>query len=176
MVGFWLLKISHQFFNILALLILNIAFWLYLATKKKAVYLPPPGPRAICWLELGRFVTGIWGVSIWILRQQSMLLLYSPNKFPKKNQVLEGKSIWGDAVTHGPTTHVALVYLWRKVVCFVLWVWEIYWTGMLQIVFLACLESSRWLWGERCMGLLVPWHLDLWCKSSWILNDFFIEN
>jgi hypothetical protein len=26
------------------------------------------------------------------------------------------------------------------------------------------------------MGLLVPWHLDLWCKSSWILNDFFIEN
>jgi len=48
LVGFWLLKISHQFFNILALLILNIAFWLDLATKKKAVYQeslrahPPP--------------------------------------------------------------------------------------------------------------------------------------
>jgi hypothetical protein len=27
---------------------------------------------------------------------------------------------------------------------------------------------------EGCMGL-VPWHLDLQCKSSWILNDFFIE-
>jgi hypothetical protein len=27
---------------------------------------------------------------------------------------------------------------------------------------------------ERCMGL-VPWHLDLWCKSSWILNDFFTK-
>jgi hypothetical protein len=24
---------------------------------------------------------------------------------------------------------------------------------------------------EGCMGL-VPWHLDLQCKSSWILNDF----
>ncbi len=28
---------------------------------------------------------------------------------------------------------------------------------------------------EGCMGL-VPWHLDSWCKSSWILNDFFTEN
>jgi hypothetical protein len=25
------------------------------------------------------------------------------------------------------------------------------------------------------MGL-VPWHLHFWCKSSWILNDFFAEN
>jgi hypothetical protein len=26
-----------------------------------------------------------------------------------------------------------------------------------------------------CMGL-VPWHLDLQCKSSWILNDFLTKN
>jgi len=42
------------------------------------------------------------------------------------------------------------------------------------------LQISSWcLWKalneEGCMGL-VPWCLDLWCKSSWILNDFFIEN
>ncbi len=24
------------------------------------------------------------------------------------------------------------------------------------------------------MGL-VPWRLDLWCRSSWILNDFFTK-
>jgi len=28
---------------------------------------------------------------------------------------------------------------------------------------------------EGCTGL-VPWYLDLRCKSSWILNDFFTEN
>ncbi len=27
---------------------------------------------------------------------------------------------------------------------------------------------------EGCMGL-VPWHLDLRCKSSWILNDFSLK-
>ncbi len=44
-----------------------------------------------------------------------------------------------------------------------------------QIVFLVSLESSRR--GGMHHGLwLVPWCLVLWCKSSWILNDFFIEN
>ncbi len=43
-----------------------------------------------------------------------------------------------------------------------------------------CFKSCSWcLWKaldkEGCMGL-VPWHLDLQCKSSWILNDFFTEN
>jgi hypothetical protein len=43
-----------------------------------------------------------------------------------------------------------------------------------------CFRSCSWsLWKaldeEGCMGL-VRWHLDLWCKSSWILNDFFTEN
>jgi hypothetical protein len=27
---------------------------------------------------------------------------------------------------------------------------------------------------EGCKGL-VPWRLDLWCKSSWILNDFSLN-
>jgi hypothetical protein len=43
-----------------------------------------------------------------------------------------------------------------------------------------CFKSCSWcLWKalnkEGCMGF-VPWCLDLWCKSSWILNDFFTEN
>jgi hypothetical protein len=68
-----------------------------------------------------------------------------------------------------------IVYLWRKVVCFVC-TYEIHGTGMLQIVFLVSLESYRWEGGRgRCMGLVL-WQLDLWCKSSWILNDFFFEN
>jgi hypothetical protein len=42
-----------------------------------------------------------------------------------------------------------------------------------------CFRSWSWsLWKaldeEGCMGL-VPWRLDLWCKSSWIWNDFFTE-
>jgi hypothetical protein len=65
------------------------------------------------------------------------------------------------------------IYLWRKVVCFVLFCsYEIHQTGMLQIVFLVSLESPR---RGGCVGL-VPWCLDLLCKSSWILNDFFTEN
>jgi hypothetical protein len=45
-------------------------------------------------------------------------------------------------------------------------------TGMLQIMFLVSMESSQ---GEGCMGL-VSWHLDLLCRSSPLLNDFFTEN
>jgi hypothetical protein len=42
-----------------------------------------------------------------------------------------------------------------------------------------CFRSCFWsLWKaleeEGCMGL-VPWRLDLWCRSSWILNDFFTK-
>ncbi len=46
---------------------------------------------------------------------------------------------------------------------------------------LGCFKSFSWcLWkaldkGLGCMGL-VPWRLDLQCKSSWILNDFFTKN
>ncbi len=43
-----------------------------------------------------------------------------------------------------------------------------------------CFRSCSWcLWKaldeEGCMGLIL-WCLDLRCKSSWILNDFFIGN
>jgi hypothetical protein len=45
---------------------------------------------------------------------------------------------------------------------------------------LGCFRScARCLWKalneDGCMGL-VPWCWDLWCKSSWILNNFFTEN
>ncbi len=46
---------------------------------------------------------------------------------------------------------VCLIYLWRKVVCFVLFCsYEIHQMGLLQIVFLVCLESS---WSEGVHGL-----------------------
>jgi hypothetical protein len=65
------------------------------------------------------------------------------------------------------------IYLWRKVVCFVLFCsYEIHQTRMIQIMFFVSLESPR---GGGCIGF-VPWRLDLWCKSSWILNDFFTGN
>jgi hypothetical protein len=38
---------------------------------------------------------------------------------------------------------------------------------------LVSLESSK---GEREHQLGLHVHLDLWCKSSWILNDFFTKN
>jgi len=64
------------------------------------------------------------------------------------------------------------IYLWRKVVCFVFVVMRSTEPG--------CFRSCSWclwkaLYEDGCMGF-VPWHLDLWCKSSWILNDFFTEN
>jgi len=67
------------------------------------------------------------------------------------------------------------IYLWRKVICLFCFVCtcEIHWTWMLQIALLVSLESS-WGW-EGCISL-VSWCLDLRCKSSWILKDFFTEN
>jgi hypothetical protein len=64
------------------------------------------------------------------------------------------------------------ICLWRKVVCFVLFC-------SYEITEPVCFRSCSWcLWKaleeEGCMGL-VPWRLDLWCKNSWILNDFFTE-
>jgi hypothetical protein len=53
--------------------------------------------------------------------------------------------------------------------------YAIHWRGMLQIAFLVSLESSLEEEEEGCIGL-VSWRLDLWCKSSWILNDFFTLN
>ncbi len=60
-----------------------------------------------------------------------------------------------------------LIYLWRKVVCFV----------VIRSTELGCFRlCSLSLWKaldeKGCMGL-VPWRLDLQCQKSWILNDFF---
>jgi hypothetical protein len=63
------------------------------------------------------------------------------------------------------------IYLWRKVVCFVLFCsYEIHWTGMLQIMFLVSLESSRregvhWL-GSMTFGLAVQKFLNI----EWFLK------
>ncbi len=68
-------------------------------------------------------------------------------------------------------TYIARLFIYeaRLFVCFVLFYsYETHQTEMLQIKFLVSLESSQ---REMCMGL-VPWCLDLQCKSSWILNDF----
>jgi hypothetical protein len=64
-------------------------------------------------------------------------------------------------------------YLWRKVVCFVLFCeYEIHQTGMLQIVFLVSLESSRWGrvdgLGSMTFGLAV--------QKFWNIEYFFTEN
>jgi hypothetical protein len=65
------------------------------------------------------------------------------------------------------------IYLWSKVVCLFCFV-------LMRSTELGCFRSASWclwkaLYEEGCMGL-VPWRLDLQCKSSWILNDFFTEN
>ncbi len=65
------------------------------------------------------------------------------------------------------------IYLWSKVVCLFCFV-------LMRSIELGCFRLCSWcLWKgldeERCMHL-VPWGLDLQCKSSWILNDFFTEN
>ncbi len=67
---------------------------------------------------------------------------------------------------------IQAIYLQRKVVCFVLFCsYKIHRIGVLQMMFLMSLESSQ---QGGCMGL-VPWRLDLRCKSSWILNDFSLK-
>ncbi len=61
---------------------------------------------------------------------------------------------------------------WFGLFCFVLFCsYEIHRTWMLQIMFLVSLESSQQ--GE--VHVLIPCRLDLWCKSSWILNSFFTK-
>ncbi len=62
-------------------------------------------------------------------------------------------------------TYAYMKYLSMKQGClFVLFcTYEIHQIRMLQIAFE----------GEGCIG--VPWRLDLWCKSSWILNDFSLK-
>ncbi len=62
------------------------------------------------------------------------------------------------------------IYLWSKVVClFCFCTYDFHRTQP------GCFRLCSWsLWKalkeEGCIGL-VSWHLDLWCRSSWILND-----
>jgi hypothetical protein len=67
------------------------------------------------------------------------------------------------------------VYLWRKVVCFVLFGLYLWDPRNQNKPFLHSWSLWKAVDEEGCMGL-VSWHLDLQCRSSWILNDFFTEN
>ncbi len=65
------------------------------------------------------------------------------------------------------------VYLWRKVVCFVLFCFvgmRSTEPGMLQIVFLVSLESSRW---ERVHGL---WFHDFWTSDAKVLEYWMFSS
>jgi hypothetical protein len=70
----------------------------------------------------------------------------------------------------------SMIYLWSKVVClfcFVLFV-------LMRSTKLGCFRLRSWsLWKaleEEGWYGLVSWRLDLRCRSSWILNNFFTEN
>jgi hypothetical protein len=68
-----------------------------------------------------------------------------------------------------------IIYVWRKVVCFVLFCnYEIHWTGMLLIMFLVSLESSRWGgvhgFGSMMFGLAVQKFLNIEWFLYWELN------
>ncbi len=71
----------------------------------------------------------------------------------------------------------ALMYLWRKVVCLFLFFSCLWDPPNWDALDCGCFRLCSWsLWKalneQGCIGL-VPWCLDVWCKSSWILNDFF---
>ncbi len=77
-------------------------------------------------------------------------------------------------------SHIAIsIYLWSKVVCFVLYRWDPPNWDASDCV-LGLFVKLSWGGGGGGGGLgcigLVSWCLDLQCKSSWILNDFFAEN
>jgi hypothetical protein len=64
-------------------------------------------------------------------------------------------------------------YLWSKVVC--LFCFVLFLT--MRSAKPGCLESHSWsLWKalkeEGCISM-VPWPLDLWCRSFWILKEVF---
>ncbi len=116
------MKISHQFFNILALLILNIAFWLDLATKKKAVYqesLRAHPPRPSFWPKGSSMLTGVGQVCHGYMRGINMDIettKYAPSfciaqiNSPKKIKFWKEKA-FEDGITLGPTAQATLVCL-----------------------------------------------------------------
>jgi len=93
--------------------------------------------------------------------------------------------IFGTWTSCGPLTRhkfsCSKIYLWRKegsLFCFVFCLYQMRstepWCFSLDLILGLFGKLSR-EGGGGCMGL-VSWHLDLHYKSSWILNDFFIEN
>jgi hypothetical protein len=89
----------------------------------------------------------------------------------------ERMACWPYWTSHGPRLKGALLGLFRLslaegslfvLVCFVLHV-EISYTLVSPPLLFLPLESSRWV--EVCRHGLI-----MWCKSWWILNNFFIKN
>ncbi len=77
------------------------------------------------------------------------------------------------------STHL-FIYLFMKegsLFCFILYCnYEIHQTRMLQIMFLTSLESSQQERTNRwCMGLVVPWWLDLRCKQKFLNIEWFFH-
>jgi len=115
------------------------------------------------------FVDGFPSLFIYIYRS----LLFVPNIskyqfiWPKYRKIYSACCIGGP--THKPETLTS----------------GIIWTGdgmslkenVFQVSTRRSCSSSLWeaLDEEGCIGL-VPWHLELLCNSSWIMNDFFTGN
>jgi hypothetical protein len=64
-------------------------------------------------------------------------------------------------------THLS-IYEWRKVVCFILKLWD---PPNQDASYRVLGVFGKLLMRRGCVSL-VPWCLNLRCKSSWILNDF----
>jgi hypothetical protein len=130
-----------------------------------------------CWFTLAaKFYKEKSGTISWwaFLKMWDQMKNYPFSKSKLASSVQIGNVLWSPQKTRGVAYCGLGIYLWSKVVCLFCFVCtdEIHWTGMLQIAFLVSLQSSR---GEGCLSL-VSWCLDLQCRSSWILNDFFTEN
>jgi len=110
----------------------------------------------------------------------SCQLSYNMCHWVNLSQEAFGEKLWRERELGNHFAHLRrleddfkTIYLWSKVVCLFCFV-------LMRSIELGCFRLCSWcLWKgldeERCMNL-VPWGLDLQCKSSWILNDFFTKN
>jgi hypothetical protein len=82
-------------------------------------------------------------------------------------------SLFCNGFTLGPTAQATVVYLWRKVVClFCLYLWDPPNQDASDHILGLVDKLSR---GRRGAWAWVHGVLDLQCKSSWILIDFFLK-
>jgi hypothetical protein len=101
----------------------------------------------------------------------------------KQKMVLENEISLVMSLHLGPTTHYLSAWALHyhpsmkegRLFCFVLYCsYEIHWTGMLQILFLVSLESSRWQgvhgFGSMTVGLAVQKFLNIEWFLHWKLN------